>query len=293
MNRIGPGPVGPQLSCVCCRLQLKSIQNGITWGSSKGSCALMKVLRAQKCHNEAETLFTVLTETVTSSGTSPPGLFTATGRMRDWVRGCSHNPEKVLGQRAVCNHPCIEAAIRRQINTKGENNLPLWSQSFVDGCLHNGWWGLVISRQPGSSQTQFSSLSNGPRQSQRHVARVVSRQRQCFQSFIWWNNNFKELWPAEEWGGGGRKERLTRKGWNGNSKWQKAGEEGASEQAVNNLLNSTPKQNLWCKKQVISDTSLMITGWTTAPCGSGRQAGSHQRFWSSEMTPVLPALVFL
>lgn len=38
----------------CCSLQLKSIQN---WSSSKGSCDMLKVLRAQKCHNEAETLF--------------------------------------------------------------------------------------------------------------------------------------------------------------------------------------------------------------------------------------------
>lgn len=56
-------PLSYQISC--CSLRLKSIQNRITRGSSKGSCALLKVLRAQKC----ETLFTVLTEIVTSSGT--------------------------------------------------------------------------------------------------------------------------------------------------------------------------------------------------------------------------------
>lgn len=59
-----------------------------------------------------------------------------------------------------------------------------------------------------SLRPTFPHFPVQPRQSQRHVAHIVS---QCFQDFLRWNNNFKELWPAVERGGGGRKERLTRK----------------------------------------------------------------------------------
>lgn len=114
--------------------------------------------------------------------------------MRDWVRYCSHNPpgvtgydgmstitkgrisiEEVLVQRAVCNYPCKEAAIRLQINTKGENSLPRWDHRAF-GIL----WKVVFTKVPGVWWS-----TDGP-----------ARLRPSFPHFLMHLVSHSDMWPA-------------------------------------------------------------------------------------------------
>lgn len=169
MNRIGPGLVGPQLSCVCCswsptRTESPEVppkvpvacwkfwehrsvtmkqrhcwsEHGATWNSdvTRYHLLLLDFLPPQDGRGtESDTVPTILRE-----------LLAATERQQSSAEDRSSS-EEVLGQRAVCNYPCKEAAIRRRINTKGEHNLPhcdhralgvLWNVALPT--VSGVWW---------------------------------------------------------------------------------------------------------------------------------------------------------